>query len=185
MLSARTDLLHNDTYFYKADMECINVQSTCLSIDPYVLTYHENDPYTGVTFDTGAILSYLADEAYDAVADKVVTLMSLRGYDDPLYKDTQLCYGGQMEQLSDFPPFFFVFNQYQDLSIRLDKESLFYDKSWGMFCITIIKSSFKSDYYKKLTIIGLMAQQYHEIGFDLENSLLSISYSPSCIVPAV
>ncbi|KAK1382549.1 hypothetical protein POM88_020284 [Heracleum sosnowskyi] len=136
-----------------------------------------------VVFDTGSVYTFLADQAYDALADYVDEFMKSRGYYvDPQNKDTQMCYDGQMKEISDFPLLKFHFvdkNVTADLSLRIEYRSLFYDLDPLTFCITMIKSSSKDMLLQDFTIIGLMAQQNHTILFDLENSRMSIEHT-SC-----
>ncbi|XP_074356530.1 aspartyl protease UND-like [Apium graveolens] len=167
---------YHDQY-YRTNMDSINVGDECLNINPDIFKYDSTDPYTGVVFDTGAVFTFLADEAYDAL------VMKSRGYVEPQDKDTQLCYEGLREGISDFPLLRFHFvdkDVNADLSLIIGNWSLFYNYNPLKFCITMIKSSSKDTLYTDFTIIGLMAQQYHTMIFDLETSRMSIEYT-SCI----
>lgn len=168
--------------YYVTDMECINLGEMCLNIEPIIFKYDGNDPFTGVMFDTGTIYTFLADKAYDALADSIDQFMRSRGFEEPQDKDIQMCYDGQREDVSDFPQVSFHFvdeDVNADLSLRLEKGSLFHNISPHLFCITMVKSSSKNILWKDFTIIGLFAQQNHTMLFDLEKSRMKIEYT-SC-----
>ncbi|KAK1359506.1 hypothetical protein POM88_043980 [Heracleum sosnowskyi] len=96
-------LIHDD--YYRIDMDFIEFMETCVGgFNRDIFKYDRNDPLIGVIFDTGAILMFLADEAYDALEDDLARFMRSKGFVEPHYKkDTQMCYEGQKEQISDFP----------------------------------------------------------------------------------
>lgn len=172
--------LYHDEY-YRVNMDCIDFGEVCLSIDPDIFKYDNTNPYTGVVFDTGAVFTFLADQAYDVVANNIEDLMASRGY-EVQNRDTRMCYNGQREEISDFPllTFHFVDKDVDaHLRLRIEHTSLFYNFNPKLFCITMIKSSSQGIVMKDFTVIGLMAQQNHNILFDVENSRMSIQYT-SC-----
>lgn len=175
--------VNHDDIYYRIDMDCIEFMETCLGgFNRDIFKYDKSNPYTGVVFDTGAVLTFLADEAYNALADEVARFMISKGFVEPQNKDTQMCYNGQKEEISDFPlvSFHFVDKDVNaDLRLRLEEGSLFYNSDRSTFCMTAMKSSSLSILYKDFTMIGLMAQQNHTILFDLEASRVSIHYT-SC-----
>ncbi|KAK1353520.1 hypothetical protein POM88_051885 [Heracleum sosnowskyi] len=62
-------------------------------------------------------------------------------------------------------------------SLLLDEDDLFIDSVLNYFCMTVMPSSTHGPTLKKLTIIGLTAQQDYIMGYDLENQQLAMKLS--------
>lgn len=143
----------------------ISVGQKDLQIDPNVFTRTPQGK-GGVVIDSGTTLSFLVQEGYGPLSDEVKSLLDgkLERVND--HVDPRLCYKGVIERdLTGFPAVTFGFAGGAELS--LDIYSFFEENGKEEFCLALHES-------EELNIIGVMAQQNYNIGFDV--SAMKISF---------
>lgn len=130
---------------------------------------NREDLHYNVLIDSGTTFSKLVKSAYEPLAKEVGRLMD--GVLKPaVVKDGDglLCYSGDMEKdLKGFP--LVTLHLAGGTDIDLDVEGFFQrttDRS--TFCMAVLQSTFSED-----NIIGVIAQQYYNVGFDLEAKRVS------------
>ncbi|KAK1395952.1 hypothetical protein POM88_005815 [Heracleum sosnowskyi] len=84
---------------YIVEIISICLDGVCLEIDPSVFKNIQGNAYTGVLIDTGSVLSYLADGAYDAVEQVVAKIMESKNKKNFQNEASRLCYEGYMNDL--------------------------------------------------------------------------------------
>ncbi|XP_010548583.1 PREDICTED: aspartic proteinase CDR1 [Tarenaya hassleriana] len=173
---------------YFVNVGSISVGSRQLEIEPGAFT--RRGPRTGVILDSGTLFTWLADSAYRELYNEIKTLLDgqLERY---WYRD-YLCYNGRVtEDLIGFPTVTFRFSGEAELA--LEATSLFYqmpksEAYQDVFCMAIRPTKDQGVQFKDFTAIGLMAQQYYNIGYDLKDQKLYLQrvdcvllndYSPS------
>uniref|UniRef100_A0A7N0UTX7 Peptidase A1 domain-containing protein n=1 Tax=Kalanchoe fedtschenkoi TaxID=63787 RepID=A0A7N0UTX7_KALFE len=141
-------------------LQKILVAGEALDIDPIVF---EGSIYGGGTvLDSGAPLSYLTDEAYRKLRAKVNESIA----DNTAGKSdlSTLC----RDDLEEYEvPFVrFVFDRGAELFLGFS--SLFHRASPRKHCMSV-RSSSSVGLDEKLSLIGLYAQQLHNVGYDYNN----------------
>lgn len=140
-----------------------------ISVGEKRLMINREDLHYNVLIDSGTTFSKLVKSAYEPLAKEVGRLMD--GVLKPaVVKDGDglLCYSGDMEKdLKGFP--LVTLHLAGGTDIDLDVEGFFQrttDRS--TFCMAVLQSTFSED-----NIIGVIAQQYYNVGFDLEAKRVS------------
>ncbi|WCJ42693.1 Eukaryotic aspartyl protease family protein [Euphorbia peplus] len=114
-----------------------------------------------VVIDSGTPLTWLADNLYSALSNEIRNLLD--GILTPSWRKSFLCYRGRVSQdLTGFPAVTFHFRGGADL--ELQSESLFYQATLGTLCMAV-RTYGGNDF----SVIGLMAQQYYNVAYDLSN----------------
>ncbi|CAK7338198.1 unnamed protein product [Dovyalis caffra] len=124
----------------------------------------------GVILDSGTAYTWLAQDAYNAVSEEVRSLLKgmLRRYKG---MPNQLCYVGSVsEDLSGFPAVTFHFANGAELV--LDTQSTFLHVAPRVFCMAIGSSIVNGGNSKNLSVIGIMAQQNYNVGYDIGQNKL-------------
>eukprot|EP00258_Populus_trichocarpa_P029321 XP_024445340.1 protein ASPARTIC PROTEASE IN GUARD CELL 1 [Populus trichocarpa] len=109
----------------------------------------------GVILDSGTAYTWLAQDAYNALSEEVQSLFRemLQRYKG---MPNQLCYIGSVrEDLSGFPAVTFHFAN--GAQLVLDTQS---------------SSAVNGDNSKNLSVIGMMAQQNYNVGYDIGQNKL-------------
>lgn len=165
-----TPLRLDDTR-YLLSLQSLNLGVTKLDIEPSVFAF-KNKVNTGVTISTTALNTYLADTAYSKLFAEVSDLLTEKHFDVKNTDPNDLCFYGSLEELerSDFPAL--SFNFAEGATLKLDEDDLFIRSGVNFYCMTVKRSSTLSSDFRRLTVIGLTAQQDYIMGFDLENSRL-------------
>lgn len=139
---------------YVVSLEGISVGEKQLQINQKEFDFN-------VVIDSGSTITSLERNAFEALKEEVMKLLD--GLLQPViaYKvGDRLCYRGDMvRDLKGFPTVTLHLAQGTDLS--LDVEGMFRRVSDNIFCMAVDVSRYE------MGIIGLIAQQYHNIGFDL------------------
>lgn len=167
--------LRLDGAHYQVTLKSITVGVIKLDIDPKVFVYTGDEGASGVTIDTGTVITYLTNPACYQLFGGMGEALESRGFRvDMINRNNVLCFYGSLEELkrSGFPVVSFHFAQ--GATLRLNEDDLFMRKRENYVCSTVKMSSFYGDHLKYLTIIGLTAQQDYVMGFDLENLRLSM-----------
>ncbi|GAU25312.1 hypothetical protein TSUD_375760 [Trifolium subterraneum] len=159
-------VVHNG-YNY-VTMEGISIGENCLDVDPSAFEMKENGTTGGVIIDTGSPFSYFADDVYKLLYNEIKNLFqgSLRQVRARNYP-WMLCYAGSISKdLTGFPVVTFHFAGGADLV--LDSSSFFQQRD-NFFCMTVAPTS---QFGIDLSVIGLLAQQSYNVGYDQVNGLI-------------
>ncbi|XP_030535575.2 aspartic proteinase nepenthesin-1-like [Rhodamnia argentea] len=150
-------------YLYFLTLEGISVGVKMLDINPAVFRRTPSGT-GGVVIDSGTTIILLTQQAFDPLSNEVERLLneSFERVENP-YSPSDLCYKGNMSRdLTGFPVVALHFAGGADLG--LDVESFFHENGPGEFCMAVSPSG--SD-LKELSVIGVMAQQSYNIGYDI------------------
>ncbi|KAK7281159.1 hypothetical protein RIF29_08893 [Crotalaria pallida] len=155
---------------YYITMEGISVGEKRLDISPQAFEVN-TDGTGGVILDTGSTLTYLVDDVYDIVSKEVRNLIGLTFKEVRINKiPWWLCYSGSVSRdLVGFPVVTFHFAKGAELT--LDSESFFEQLTDDIFCMALAPTSGTS-ITSKPSVIGLLAQQSYNVGYDLINHLI-------------
>ncbi|BAT88712.1 hypothetical protein VIGAN_05229400 [Vigna angularis var. angularis] len=149
-------------------MEGISIGEKRLDIAPGTFEIKKNGT-GGVIIDTGSTISYLVDDVHKLIYKEVRNLIgwSFRGATIE-NSPWMLCYYGSISKdLSGFPVVTFHFSEGADLT--MDSGSFFSQVSNDIFCMTIGPAS-NIDIKSRPSIVGLLAQQSYNVGYDLVNN---------------
>ncbi|KAL8463121.1 hypothetical protein ACS0TY_033096 [Phlomoides rotata] len=138
---------------YTVSLEGISIGDQHLRLLPYEFYYN-------VIIDSGSTYTTLVKSAYEPLVAEVNKLVD--GVLKPAAGDeNQLCYVGDLERdLKGFP--IVTLHLAEGAELVLDVESVFRRSRSGMaFCMAILQSD-------TVNIIGVMSQQYYNVGFDLD-----------------
>ncbi|CAL9233711.1 unnamed protein product [Arabidopsis halleri] len=173
---------------YYMNLEGISVGDRQLNIEPVV--FRRRGSRTGVILDTGTLYTWLADIAYRELYNEIKSILDPK-LERFWFRDF-LCYHGRVsEELIGFPVVTFHFAGGAELA--MEATSMFYpmtesDTYHNVFCMSVRPTTEHGGEYKDFTAIGLMAQQYYNIAYDLKerniylqriDCVLLDDYSPS------
>lgn len=165
--------LSNYIGVYHVDFEAISLGDTMLDIDPNLFKRGTSSLRDRVAIDTGSHLSWFVPMAFKTIRSEVVKLVDQefklrRRYEEQLW---ELCYFGDLAlDLQSFPHM--KFHLANGAYFDLDSSSLFYQKRTRVFCMGIGPSN--EIRYHNFSLIGLLAQQKHNIAYDLSGKKLYI-----------
>ncbi|KAK3036321.1 hypothetical protein RJ639_031728 [Escallonia herrerae] len=160
LLGSSTPLdLYVDLYYLT--LESISFDGRNLAISPTIFqrTQQGNG---GVLIDSGAELTYLVGDAYEALRSAVELILNgvLARATIP-NQQTRLCYFGSLSQIrTPFPVVRFHFSE--GATLELGIENLFQVVGNGIICLSVEKADGKTP--RDVSIIGLFMQQNHNIG---------------------
>ncbi|KDP38743.1 hypothetical protein JCGZ_04096 [Jatropha curcas] len=148
---------------YYVTLEGISVGEKRLNIDS--TAFRSKRKGQAVIIDSGTALTWLAKNLYRALGDEVQSLLDRVLV--PFWRESFLCYKGRVDQdLTGFPVVTFHFAGGADL--ELDSESMFYQATPDVLCMAMRQASTYSNNFTDFSVVGLMAQQYHNMGYDLD-----------------
>ncbi|KAK7413035.1 hypothetical protein VNO78_04870 [Psophocarpus tetragonolobus] len=156
--------------FYYVTMEGISVGEKRLAIAPATFEMKENGT-GGVIIDTGTTITFLVDDVFKLLYNEVRNVLGF-SFRQAIYENTRwmLCYYGSISRdLVGFPVVTFHFADGADLA--LDTGSFFYQLLDDVFCMTVGPVS-SLNIKSKSSIIGLLAQQNYNVGYDLVNQFV-------------
>lgn len=154
---------------YYITLEGISIEGKLLEIDRRIFgrtAMVDN----GVILDSGTTYTWLAQDAYNALSEEVQSLFRemLQRYKG---MPNQLCYIGRVrEDLSGFPAVTFHFAN--GAQLVLDTQSMFLHIAPRVFCLAMGSSAVNGDNSKNLSVIGIMAQQNYNVGYDIGQNKL-------------
>ncbi|KAI8565869.1 hypothetical protein RHMOL_Rhmol03G0294600 [Rhododendron molle] len=121
----------------------------------------------GVVIDTGTTDIYLERGGYNSLIEEVQSLASgLLEKVSNMFDDNRLCYKGTVSQdLIGFPIVTFRFDGGADLV--LDAKAMFEQNGEAEFCMAVMPAG-----HRDLTVIGIRAQQYYNVAYDLPDKKL-------------
>ncbi|PNX84417.1 aspartic proteinase nepenthesin-1-like protein [Trifolium pratense] len=149
-------------------MEGISIGENCLDIDPSTFEIKENGT-GGVIIDTGSPFSYFVDDVYKLLYNEIQNLFrgSLRQVKVRKFP-WMLCYFGIVSKdLTGFPVVTFHLAGGADLV--LDSLSFFEQTGDDLFCMAVGPTS---EFGIDVSVIGLLAQQSYNVGYDNVNGLI-------------
>ncbi|KDP38740.1 hypothetical protein JCGZ_04093 [Jatropha curcas] len=148
---------------YCVTLEGISVGEKRLNIDSTAIRSKRKGQ--AVIIDSGTALTWLAKNLYRALGDEVQSLLDRVLI--PFWRESFLCYKGRVDQdLTGFTLVTFHFAGGADL--ELDSESMFYQATPYVLCMAMRQASTNSNNFTDFSVVGLMAQQYHNMGYDLD-----------------
>ncbi|KAL2340555.1 hypothetical protein Fmac_008495 [Flemingia macrophylla] len=153
--------------FYYVTMEGISVGERRLDIAPDTFGIKE-DGTGGAIIDTGCTLTYLVDGVHELLYREVRNILD-GFFRQVIIENTpwMLCYHGSIRgDLDGFPVVTFHFADGADLA--LDPGSFFHQFQDDVFCMTVAPVN-DLDNISKPSVIGLLAQQSYNLGYDLNN----------------
>ncbi|KAJ4832608.1 hypothetical protein Tsubulata_027157 [Turnera subulata] len=162
--------LLTDGRFYYVTLEGISIGETKIEI-PRSTSQATTWDKEGVVFDSGSQYTWLGGDRHLPLRTEVKRIIGtlLERYDDK--EPWHLCYYGQVERdLQGFPVVTFHFADGADLD--LDTGSLFFEHWPGTFCLAVGPTHAFGEDERNLSIIGVMAQQNYNVGYDLTTSKL-------------
>ncbi|KAJ0091303.1 hypothetical protein Patl1_14585 [Pistacia atlantica] len=166
--------LTNYRGLYHVDLEGISLGDKRLDIDPNLFKRSTSYGKDGVAIDTGAPYTWLVSEAFyvlRAEIAKVTDGLGLTRQYDPHVLG--LCYSGTGNTARDLPDFpLMTFHLGNGADLVLDTTSMFYQFTARMYCLAFGPSSQKG--YDYFSVIGVLAQQNHNIAYDLIGKKLYI-----------
>ncbi|XP_002533429.2 aspartic proteinase CDR1 [Ricinus communis] len=152
---------------YYVTLEGISVGEKRLDIDSTAFSMKGNEK--SALIDSGTALTWLAESAFRALDNEVRQLLD--GVLMPFWRGSFACYKGTVSQdLIGFPVVTFHFSGGADLD--LDTESMFYQATPDILCIAVRQASAYGNDFKSFSVIGLMAQQYYNMAYDLNSNKL-------------
>ncbi|CAN1165270.1 Aspartic proteinase nepenthesin-2 [Linum perenne] len=168
MIGMETPIYTNGAHYYVKLLH-ISIGGKIFYIDPEVFKSMSNK--YGIMVDSGAELSYLPNEALDVVKKEVKREAVLRGmkqvWSTFIPRPFSLCYEGTVDKdAHGFSPLGFHFEQGgsehdPEPVLTVQSIGLFYQATNDIFCLAIMGTR------NNLAIIGMMAQQQYNFGFDL------------------
>ncbi|CAN0900335.1 Aspartic proteinase CDR1 [Linum grandiflorum] len=129
-----------------------------------------------VVIDSGTTLTHLYDEAFEVVKAEILKQASWLLVSAPAPEESpfELCYQGRVEKHgAGFPALELHFAG--GASLVMDNRGLFRQVEEDTFCMAIVRS-------ESITIIGVLAQQRYNIGFDLKAKKMYFQYIEDCSV---
>lgn len=154
---------------YYVTLEGISIEGKLLEIDRRVFerTAMADD---GVVLDSGTAYTWLAQDAYKVLSEEVQSLFK-EMLQQHKGMPNQLCYIGSVrEDLSGFPAVTFHFAK--GAQLVLDTLSMFLHIAPRVFCLAIGSSAVNGDSSRNLSVIGMMAQQNYNVGYDIGRNKL-------------
>ncbi|KAK3038003.1 hypothetical protein RJ639_029954 [Escallonia herrerae] len=158
--------------FYYLTLEGISVGRNCLNIDRKTFTRSPAGD-GGVVIDSGTTLSSLVRGAYEPLKEEVEHYIGKSLSRAFLYEDVdRLCYTGIISRdLVGFPTV--TLNFASEANLEIDKDGLFHQREQNIFCMAI-KLANETTKPRNLSIIGALAQQHHNIAYDISERELTI-----------
>ncbi|CAN1166763.1 Probable aspartic protease At2g35615 [Linum perenne] len=163
----KTNLIGHSTPF-NIDTGSYFVRLVNISLGSKMVNIHPNEfeimsLNRGILIDSGAELSYLPPGAFDVVKTEVRKQAAVRNWIvSTRIKPFEVCYEGSMDkQASGFPLLGYHFKEGAELLVN--RIGLFIQVSDEVFCLAIQETD-----YSSISLIGMLAQQGHNIGFDVK-----------------
>ncbi|XAR53448.1 Nepenthesin [Bertholletia excelsa] len=151
---------------YYLTLQGISLGEMSLPINPNIFKRAPLSGHSGVIIDSGTTLIYLHRLGFEALKAQVRSLIGglLQQVTSQNYPDW-FCYRGDSikQQLREFPALTFHFEGGADLV--LESDAMFTKASVGVFCLSVVPSD---NPYPNLSIIGIKAQQYYNMAYDLD-----------------
>ncbi|KAL7137070.1 hypothetical protein ABFS83_10G069500 [Erythranthe nasuta] len=138
-----------------------------ISVGETKLEFNEQEFYYNVVIDSGSTLTSLKRSAFEPLKEAVVNMLDgliepviIKGFEE------RPCYRGDLvRDLKGFPTVTLHLDEETELS--LDVEGMFQRIGSDLFCMAVVAST------NGINIIGVLAQQYYNVGFDLNEMKVS------------
>lgn len=150
--------------FYYLSLKGISIGKQLLEIPPGTFDL-QRDGSGGVVIDSGSTITYLQQDAYEAVFKALASIDLPRVDATPFALD--LCFRENNETGSLNARFPTINFQFQGATYRVTKQNYMLDFKDGISCLAMLPSS------GSMAIIGNIQQQNYHIFYDLEQNVLS------------
>ncbi|CAN1328479.1 Aspartyl protease family protein 2 [Linum perenne] len=163
-ISDDADLLGFSTPFYSNKNGDYFVHLTNISLgDSVINIIYLKMSKEGIMVDSGTEVMFLHEEAFEVVKAEVKKLGSSNLTETRSKSGLELCYKGlvNVDARDQFPNMDLQFKDGADLLI--DNTGMFIQVDDNTFCLAVIRT-------KGVSIIGVMAQQGYNVGYDLKGS---------------
>ncbi|XP_042486348.1 probable aspartic protease At2g35615 [Macadamia integrifolia] len=156
---------NNDDGYYRIKIAVIKVGSLSLDIPRGAF-----NPYGNVILDSGTVYTFLPPEVHDLILTAISKAMErFEVQPIPPRQIGELCYKGSIgEDLNGFPTMTIRFKGNAELV--LERWSIFIQVDYSNFCLAFLPTDGRNE----PSMIGTMAQQFYNFGFDLDGKQLSI-----------
>ncbi|KAK3008202.1 hypothetical protein RJ639_015372 [Escallonia herrerae] len=159
--------------FYYLTLQGIVFGDKQLNIDPQIFQRSPSGD-GGVIIDSGMTITVLAGGAFDPLRDAVQSFIDGLKLERVWTHGLPLCYKGIVSQnLVDFPIVTFQFANEADLVLGAD--NLFLPMPDGSFCLAIKRANGNNS-PRGASVIGVVMQQYVNVGYDLSARTLSFMF---------
>ncbi|KAL7096318.1 hypothetical protein ACP275_10G072800 [Erythranthe tilingii] len=141
------------------DQYVVSIQG--ISVGEKKLEFNKQEFHYNIVIDSGSTLTSLQRSAFEALKDEVVNILADAMQPEIIEGFEELpCYRGDMvRDLKGFPRVTLHFDGETELSLNV--EGMFHRIRSDVFCMAVVVSEDETN------IIGVLAQQYCNIGFDL------------------
>ncbi|KAK9727140.1 hypothetical protein RND81_05G260700 [Saponaria officinalis] len=167
-----TPLLPSEHGVYYLDLTGISVDGSNLDLPAGIFEKSEDGTSSGFIIDSGTTYTTLRAEAFDMMVTGIMSVM--RRHVPESTKHFELCY----KDVNDAPE---VVLQFNGLDYVICDANLWI-KHQGLYCLAIIRLKEKQG---SVSILGFHQQRNVQVGYDLENNLLSLMYPQGCPPDAV
>uniref|UniRef100_A0A7N0USK0 Peptidase A1 domain-containing protein n=1 Tax=Kalanchoe fedtschenkoi TaxID=63787 RepID=A0A7N0USK0_KALFE len=166
LLGNSTPILNILSKIY-VNLRSITVRGEVLDINPIIFDRDITHGGSGTIMDSGSPKTLLADVAYNALRDKLKQIMA------PVSAEAMCFYNLQPSQV---PEVEFIFEQGAKLSLGMGALFSPGESSPSVQCFNGVKpTSGMSGVLGNVTLIGINAQQFHNIGYDNNAGRMYIS----------
>uniref|UniRef100_A0A7N1A9B6 Peptidase A1 domain-containing protein n=1 Tax=Kalanchoe fedtschenkoi TaxID=63787 RepID=A0A7N1A9B6_KALFE len=166
LLGNSTPILNILSKIY-VNLQSITVRGEVLDINPIIFDRDITHGGSGTIMDSGSPKTLLADVAYNALRDKLKQIMA------PVSAEAMCFYNLQPSQV---PEVEFIFEQGAKLSLGMGALFSPGESSPRVQCFNGVKpTSGMSGVLGNVTLIGINAQQFHNIGYDYNAGKMYIS----------
>ncbi|XP_042486349.1 probable aspartic protease At2g35615 [Macadamia integrifolia] len=171
--SGKTTPITFDNHYHVNPIE-IEVGSQSLNLSPKLF-----GPPGNVILDSGTIYTFLPPKVYKKLSDVISqTIKSFKVTPIPPPRPGMSCYSGNIgRDLNGFPTVTIRFQG--EAELVLERWSIFINDGKERFCLAFASTGGSI----KRSIIGAMAQQFHNFGFHIDTKQLSIIRSVCSIIP--
>ncbi|KAF8406671.1 hypothetical protein HHK36_008761 [Tetracentron sinense] len=165
----RTPMTIGSNGLYYLTLVSIRVRETILDIKPGTFDL-KPDGSGGLVIDSGSPYTLLTIDAYIKVRDAIYKELSLfdmiTQVPDPT-RSHRMCFEGVANSdLGGFPDVTFIFKE--DVYVHLYQPNIFVQVNDDVFCMAFYPVS-----AEKMSVFGNFAQQFYNIGYDLDSKRVS------------
>ncbi|KAK7347639.1 hypothetical protein VNO80_22176 [Phaseolus coccineus] len=148
---------------YYVNLEAISIGEKKLDIDPNVFERSITNNNSGVIIDSGADHTWLTKYGFEVLSFEVENLLEGVLAQDK-HNPYTLCYIGVVSR--DLRGFLVVTFHFAEGAV------LCLARPQNEFCMAVLPGSYFGDDYQSFSSIGMLAQQYYKVGYDLNGMRL-------------
>lgn len=159
---------------YYITLEGISIGERKLDIEPTIFARKTNNK-GGVVIDSGSSATWLAKAGFEVFRKEVELLLDVwlkrSSYEFGWLSGSSVCYEGVISRdVRGFPAATLHFADGADLVLHV--ESLFVQAWPNVFCLAVFPS-FDANGENSLSVVGMIAQQNYNVGFDVPGRKVS------------